>query len=133
VLRSTPGVDFVGCVDHRPERSRETAAEHGATAFATLAAMLEAVDAVSVVTTTSAHAEVALAALAAQKDGSWRSRSLWWRGERVVPRRARCSRSVTSNLNGAVEAVFPRIGCCSSKSIAWRRSRPAGRMSVAWT
>ncbi len=116
VLRATPGVDFVGCVDHRPERSREAAAEHGATAFDTLAAMLDAVDAVSIVTTTSAHAEVAVAALAAGKDVFVEKplAASVAEGERVV----RAARSADRLLqvghierfNGAVEAVFPRIG-----------------------
>jgi predicted dehydrogenase len=116
VLRSTPGVDFVGCVDHRPERSREAAAEHGAAAFETLAAMLEAVDAVSVVTTTSAHAEVALAALAAGKDVFVEKplAASVAEGERVVHAARSAGRLLQvghiERFNGAVEAVFPRIG-----------------------
>lgn len=116
VLRSTPGVDFVGCVDSRPERALEAAAEHGATAFATLDAMLDAVDAVSIVTTTTSHAEVALAAFAAGKDVFVEKpiTASVAEGERVVRAAHDAGRLLQvghiERFNGAVEAVFPRIG-----------------------
>jgi predicted dehydrogenase len=109
-------VDFVGCVDARPERAHEAAVEYGATAFASVDAMLAAVDAVSVVTTTSAHADVALAALAAGRDVFVEKplTATVADGERVV-RAARAAGRLLQvghieRFNGAIEAVFPRIG-----------------------
>ena len=68
VLRSLPAVERVACCDVDRERARAVADEFGATAFDSLSPMLDTVDAVVVVTTTSAHAEVALSAIAAGKD-----------------------------------------------------------------
>jgi len=55
-------------MDADAARAREAATEFGATAFVSLDELLGEVDAVSVVTTTSAHAEVALAALERDRD-----------------------------------------------------------------
>jgi len=68
VLRSLPAVERVACFDSEADRARAVAEEFGATAFDSFDSMLEAVDAVVVVTSTAAHAEVALAAIAAGKD-----------------------------------------------------------------
>jgi predicted dehydrogenase len=67
VFKRIPEVELVGCYDVLEERSRETAAEFGATAFGSLSALLDAVDAVSVVVPTLYHEEVALEALESGK------------------------------------------------------------------
>jgi predicted dehydrogenase len=116
VLRSLSAVDRVACFDTDRERARAVADEFGASSFDSLDAMLEAVDAVSIVTTTSAHAEVALSAIAAGKDvfvekpitGTLDD------GEAVV-RAARARGRIlqvghVERFNGAIQAVLPRIG-----------------------
>ena len=116
VLRSLPGVDFVGCFDINASRARSAADEFGASAFRALDDMLAEVDAVSIVTTTSAHAEVALRALD-------RGRDVFVEkpitadvadGERVVARARECGRILQvghiERFNPAIEAVLPRVG-----------------------
>ncbi len=116
VLRELAGVDFVACYDIDATRSRAAAGEFGATAYDSLEGMLRDVDAVSVVTTTSAHAQVALAAIAADRDvfiekpitGSVPD------GEAVV-RAARERERILQvghieRFNGAMEAALPHIG-----------------------
>jgi len=116
VLRSLPGVDFVGCVDARAERAQEAATEFGATAFANYEAMLAAVDAVSIVATTSAHADLALTALAAGKDVFVEKplTATVAEGRRVVEAAQAAGRILQvghiERFNGAVEAAFPHIG-----------------------
>ena len=92
------------------------AEEFGATAFASLGSMFDAVDAVVVVTTTSAHAEVALAAIAAGKDVFVEKpiTSTLADGEALV-RAARAAHRILQvghieRFNGAIQAVLPRIG-----------------------
>jgi predicted dehydrogenase len=109
-------VERVGCFDADRERARAVADEFGATPFDSLDAMLEAVDAVSIVTTTSAHAEVALRAIAAGKDvfvekpitGTLDD------GEAVVHAARKSGRILqvghVERFNGAIQAVLPRIG-----------------------
>ncbi len=115
VLRSLPAVDRVACYDLDPSRARDVATEFGATAFDSLGAMLDAVDAVVVVTTTSSHAEVALAAIAAGKDVFVEKpiTSTLRDGEAVVraAREAGCILQVghIERFNGAIQAVLPRI------------------------
>lgn len=116
VLRSLPAVEHVACFDADHERARAVAEEFGATAFTSLASMFDAVDAVVVVTTTSAHAEVALAAIAAGKDVFVEKpiTSTLADGEAVV-RAAREGRRILQvghieRFNGAIQAVLPRIG-----------------------
>jgi predicted dehydrogenase len=116
VLRSLPGVDFVGCFDAEPARAQAAAAEFGAVAFPSLDAMLAEIDAISIVTTTSAHAEVALRALGAGRDvfvekpltGSVAD------GERVVARAREAGRILQvghiERFNAALEPVLGRIG-----------------------
>jgi predicted dehydrogenase len=58
------GARLVGVYDIRPERGEAVARECGTTALPSLEGLLDAVDAVSVVVPTSAHAAVALAAVA---------------------------------------------------------------------
>lgn len=116
VLRSLPGVDFVGCMDADPARAREAATEFGATAFATLDQLLGEVDAVNIVTTTSAHAEVALAALDCGRD-VFVEKPLTASvadGERVVLRARERARILQvghiERFNSAIQAVLPSIG-----------------------
>ena len=116
VLRSLPGVDFVGCFDLDAARAREVAGEFGATPFASLQALLAAVDALDVVTSTSAHAEVALAAIAAGCDLFIEKplAALVTQGEEIV-RAARAAGRVLQvghieRFNGALEAALPRVG-----------------------
>ncbi|HEU4631155.1 MAG TPA: Gfo/Idh/MocA family oxidoreductase [Gemmatimonadaceae bacterium] len=63
ILRDVPGVALAGFVDTRPERAAQVAAELGVRAFPTLDALLDEVDALTVVVPTPAHHEVATAAL----------------------------------------------------------------------
>lgn len=116
VLRSLPAVERVACFDADSDRARAVAEEFGATAFDSLSAMFDAVDAVVVVTTTSAHAEVALAAIAAGKDVFVEKpiTSTLADGEAVV-RAARAANRILQvghieRFNGAIQAVLPRIG-----------------------
>jgi predicted dehydrogenase len=116
VLRSLPGVDRVACHDAEASRAREVASEFGATAFDSLDELLGGVDAVSIVTTTSAHAAVALAALDRgcdvfiEKPITATARD----GERVVERAAAKRRILqvghVERFNSAIEAVLPAIG-----------------------
>jgi predicted dehydrogenase len=62
--RDVPGAQLVGVFDARPERTRETAAELGVTAFASLDEALGAVRGVSIVIPTFDHAKVAEYAMA---------------------------------------------------------------------
>jgi len=57
------GVEFAGVYDSDPVRAESVAGEHGVTAFTTLDALLDAVDAVSIASTTVTHRDVALAAI----------------------------------------------------------------------
>ncbi len=116
VLRSLAGVDFVGCYDLDAARAREAATEFGATAFASLGALLAEVDALSVVTSTSAHADVALEAVAAGCDLFIEKpiAATVAQGDAVV-RAARDAGRILQvghieRFNGALEAVLPRIG-----------------------
>jgi len=63
ILREIPGVELVGIHDIDPERLAEVSATLGAVAFRELAPLLEAVDALVVAVPTTAHEEVACAAL----------------------------------------------------------------------
>ena len=63
ILRDLAGDRFVGFVDENPARAAEVAATHGVMAWPTLAAMLDEVDAVSVVVPTTAHFAVTSEAL----------------------------------------------------------------------
>ncbi len=116
VLRSLATVERVACCDLDGDRARAVAEEFGATAFDSLAAMLDAVDAVVVVTTTSSHAEVALASIAAGKDVFVEKpiTSTLADGEAVV-RAARATGRIlqvghVERFNGAIQAVLPRVG-----------------------
>ncbi len=65
ILASLPGIRLAGLLDLDAARAQAVATQHGTQAFATLDAMLDAVEAVVIATPTSSHEEVALAALAA--------------------------------------------------------------------
>jgi predicted dehydrogenase len=116
VLRSLPAVERVACCDLDKDRARAVADEFGATAYDTLDAMLDAVDAVVVVTSTSAHAEVALRALASNKDVFVEKpiTSTLADGEAVVRAARKQGRILQvghiERFNGAIRAVLPRIG-----------------------
>jgi predicted dehydrogenase len=116
VLRSLPGVDFVGCHDADAARAREAATEFGATAFESLDALFSEVDAVSVVTTTSAHTAVALAALDRGLDVFVEKpiASSVADAERIVTRARERARVLQvghiERFNPAVEAVLPSVG-----------------------
>jgi predicted dehydrogenase len=116
VLRSLPGIDFVGCHDLDSARAREAAAEFGATAFESLDELLREVDALSIVTTTSAHAEVAMRALDAGRDVFVEKplTASVTEGERVVARARECGRLLQvghiERFNSAIEAVLPSVG-----------------------
>jgi predicted dehydrogenase len=63
ILREVAGAEMMGIFDADPARAATVSAELGVRAFATRDALLEAVDAAVVSVPTTAHAEVALAAL----------------------------------------------------------------------
>jgi predicted dehydrogenase len=63
ILREVAGAEMAGIYDADPARAATVSAELGVRAFATRDALLEAVDAAVVAVPTTAHAEVALAAL----------------------------------------------------------------------
>ncbi|MFS8637093.1 MAG: Gfo/Idh/MocA family oxidoreductase [Gemmatimonadota bacterium] len=63
ILREIPGVELVGIHDIDPERLAEVSATLGAAAFGELYPLLDAVDALVVAVPTTAHEEVACAAL----------------------------------------------------------------------
>lgn len=64
LLRDLPGIVFRGFFDIRPNRGQEVSAELGVQAFPSLEALLDVVDAVTIVVPTPAHADVARVALA---------------------------------------------------------------------
>ncbi len=63
LLQTIAGADFVGFYDHNPKRAPYVAQELGATAFPSLEALLDRVEAITVVVPTSAHVDVGLAVL----------------------------------------------------------------------
>lgn len=63
ILREVAGAEMAGIYDASPERAAAVSAELGVHAFPSLDALLSAVDAAVVAVPTTAHAEVALAAL----------------------------------------------------------------------
>jgi predicted dehydrogenase len=67
ILRDLCGERFAGFVDENPARAAEVAAQHGVAAYRTLEALLDDVEAVSIVVPTTAHHAVASAALARGK------------------------------------------------------------------
>lgn len=67
ILREIPGVVFRGFHEANPERAGTVQRELGVRAYETLDALLDDVDAVSIVVPTSKHHEVAMAALAKGK------------------------------------------------------------------
>ncbi len=64
LYRTLPEAQLVGVYDHHPGRGAEVGRQLDTVAFPTLEALLEQVEAVSVVVPTRAHAEVGLAVLA---------------------------------------------------------------------
>jgi len=64
---SLPGVRFVGAYDHHLVHAEALAAKHGGQAFADEAALIAAADVLTIATPAIAHAQAALAALAAGK------------------------------------------------------------------
>jgi predicted dehydrogenase len=67
ILRDLCGERFVGFVDENPARASAVASQYQVTAYPSLAALLDEVDAVSIVVPTTAHHVVATAALARGK------------------------------------------------------------------
>jgi predicted dehydrogenase len=63
ILREMDGIEFQGFHESRPERAAQVASELGVRSYASLGALLDDVDAITVAVTTSAHHQVALAAL----------------------------------------------------------------------
>jgi len=63
ILRDLAGDRFAGFVDENPARAREVAGTHGVRAYASLEALLDDVDAVSIVVPTTSHSAVASQAL----------------------------------------------------------------------
>ncbi|HEV8235212.1 MAG TPA: Gfo/Idh/MocA family oxidoreductase, partial [Gemmatimonadaceae bacterium] len=63
ILRDVPGAQLVGFHDAKPARAEQVSAELGVRAFPTLDALLDDVDAVSVVVPTPSHFAVAAPAL----------------------------------------------------------------------
>jgi predicted dehydrogenase len=64
ILRDLPGAHFVGFHDARPERAAQVSQELGVRAFESLDALLDEVEAATIVVPTPAHHAVASAALA---------------------------------------------------------------------
>ncbi|MCG8443170.1 MAG: Gfo/Idh/MocA family oxidoreductase [Caulobacterales bacterium] len=62
-----PRVEFVGVHDRHEERAAELAGSHGGRAFASLSALLDAVDAVTIAAPASTHGAIGRAALEAGK------------------------------------------------------------------
>lgn len=67
ILRDVPGAELIGFFEARRERAAEVSGELGVRAFGTLEALIDAVDAATVVVPTPAHYAVAKAALARGK------------------------------------------------------------------
>lgn len=116
VLGELPGVDSVACYDLDASRAQAAADEYGATACESLGEMIDRADAVVVVTTTSAHAEVALAAVEAGRDVFIEKpiTATVVEAERVV-RAAQSGRRIlqvghVERFNAAMEATLPRVG-----------------------
>jgi len=63
LLKKIAGADLVGFYDHNPTRAPQVARELETTAFPSLDALLDRVEAITVVVPTSAHVEVGLAVL----------------------------------------------------------------------
>ena len=63
ILRDLCGDRFAGCFDENPGRAADVATQHGVRMYPSLAAMLDEVDAVSIVVPTTAHHAVASAAI----------------------------------------------------------------------
>ena len=63
LLQKIDGADFVGFYDHNPKRAPYVAKELGATASPSLEALLDRVEAITVVVPTPAHVDVGLAVL----------------------------------------------------------------------
>lgn len=63
MLSTMESIRFAGVYDIDPERARTVAAEFGTTAYTDLGALLDAVDAVTIATTTTAHFAVAQEAI----------------------------------------------------------------------
>lgn len=63
ILRDFDGVDFVGFYESRTDRAAAVAAELGARAYASLASLIDACDALTIVVPTPAHHAVAMQAL----------------------------------------------------------------------
>ncbi|HEX9394429.1 MAG TPA: Gfo/Idh/MocA family oxidoreductase, partial [Gemmatimonadales bacterium] len=63
LLRRMPGAEFAGIYEKNPERAAQVARELETVAHPSLEALLERVDAVTVVVPTSVHTEVGLAVL----------------------------------------------------------------------
>ena len=63
MLSDMPGVLLAGVYDMDAAKAGQVAGEYGTTSFATLGALLESVDAATVATSTTAHFEVAKAAI----------------------------------------------------------------------
>jgi predicted dehydrogenase len=63
LLKKIAGAEFVGFYDHNPARAPVVAKELETTAFPSLEALLERVEAITVVVPTSAHVDVGLAVL----------------------------------------------------------------------
>jgi predicted dehydrogenase len=116
VLGTLPGIDRVACFDLDNACARAAADEFGATAFDSLESMVASVDAVSVVTTTSAHATVALAALDAGCDVFIEKpiTATVPEAEAVVKKARDGARILqvghVERFNSAMEAALPRIG-----------------------
>ncbi len=64
ILRDLPGIELAGFFDDRPARAEEVARQLGVHAYASLDALIEASDAMTIVVPTPAHYEVAQQALA---------------------------------------------------------------------
>jgi predicted dehydrogenase len=116
VLRSLAGVSHVGCFDVDAARARAAADEFGAQFYPRLAALLADVDAVSIVTSTSAHHDVAMEAIAAGCDLFIEKpiTATVADGEAIVRAAREAGRVLQvghiERFNGALEAVLPGIG-----------------------
>lgn len=68
ILKDLPGVDSIACFDIDPDKSARIAEAFGAESVPTLDALLDRVDALSIVSPTRHHAAIALEALRRGKD-----------------------------------------------------------------
>jgi predicted dehydrogenase len=112
ILRDVPGAQLMGFHEADPARAEKVSSELGVKAFASLDALLDVVDAVSVVVPTPAHYAVAAPALE--------------RGLHVL-----IEKPIATTLEGGRPAAIARRPALSCRRVMWNDSiEPCGRIAV---